>query len=478
MATPSINRHLLRSLCFGLGLLILAVGLLAEYLLRTRLQDDFDAILLARAQSLVSLTEQSVEGAIEFEFVPSMMPEFAALEEPEYFELHHHNGGLLAQSPSLGKTAAILASPGNASEIRFRNLSLPDGRNGRAVDLPFPARQEIPDPEDNVKPQPIRAPEWLQATVARSREQLDTEILFVRLAVGGYLLLTLLGAGAIALFSVRRGLAPLRAIGHEVRRLDADTLTHRLSGDVPSELAPITRQVNALLERLESAFAREKRFSGDVAHELRTPLAELRTLAEVGRRWPDDQEMVSRFFDDLVDITEDMSQIVTNLLTLARCDAGHLEVAESDIDLNRCINLVWERLRPTADARKLSLEADLNGLARVRSDARGLELILSNILSNAVAYANDGSIIQLEVRADSEGTSLSVSNATDKVDEQDLNHLFDRFWRKDPDRSGSGHAGLGLALVKALADRLGLRVGARLDPNHRFRITLGGLRVA
>ncbi len=109
----------------------------------------------------------------------------------------------------------------------------------------------------------------------------------------------------------------------QVRSLDADSLHTRVAlVETPREVAPIVDQLNGLLDRLDDSFARERRFTGNVAHELRTPIAELRTLAEVGKKWPEDTASVVGFFEDVNDVAGRMETVIADLLLLARCEAG------------------------------------------------------------------------------------------------------------------------------------------------------------
>src|ERR1700683_4484395 len=135
------------------------------------------------------------------------------------------------------------------------------------------------------------------------------------------------------MLAVRRGLRPLRQLGTEADGIDAGSLDHRFSREeLPRELVPIAQQFNSLLERIDEAFVRERRFTSDAAHELRTPIAELRRLAEVALKWPDRSE-AERNYRDVWEVAEHMESLVATLLAIARCRAGTAAVSLQPVDL-------------------------------------------------------------------------------------------------------------------------------------------------
>jgi signal transduction histidine kinase len=207
---------------------------------------------------------------------------------------------------------------------RFLDLRLPDGRRGRQVQIDF---VPLPDAEDTggvpaVAPGGSSAPA-ATVIVARERERLDADLGKLKVAVGvvaAALLLLLAGLTQVAL---RVGLRSLDRLNHQVRALDVTSLGTRVDVETPpEEIAVVVEQINALLGRLEAGFKRERRLSSDIAHELKTPIAELRNLCEVGARWPGDRAAVQTFFEDARAIALQMDRVVLHLLALARYEAA------------------------------------------------------------------------------------------------------------------------------------------------------------
>ncbi len=492
----SIQGRLTVYIVAGTAVLLAAAGIAVDRSLTETLAAEFDRNLLAKAMTLVSLTDQE-PGLVEFDFSEEFMPEFGESEQPEYFELWLDDGSLLARSASLGD-ARMRSSDDGSEQPVFADWVLPDGRAGRSVQVTFVPRMDLDDEDetdapdsgtpaahfdatDGAEPASPAQVELKSATLvlAKGRESLDQLLTLTRTTLAVAFVSLMAALALLTRLAVSHGMKPLRRIASEVQALDADNLHVRLATDPGSqELLPITNQLNHLLERLEGAFQREKRFSGNVAHELRTPIAELRALAEVGKEWPAERDMVQGFFGDLVDLADDMERTVANLLMLARLDAGTQIVKLESVNVAELVNRIWKRLRVDASSKQVELDNRIGESLNVHTDKDKLTLILVNLLSNAVAYSAAHSRISIEARETHDGVVLSVSNLAMDLSERDLALMFERFWRKDQARSGGHHAGLGLSLVKALAEVLHLKIDPLLDSQKRFTMALSGLAPA
>ncbi|HEX5759496.1 MAG TPA: ATP-binding protein [Thermoanaerobaculia bacterium] len=474
MRVRSIRRRLVVTLLAGSALLVFAAGLSLGGLVARRLRQEFDRALLAKARALVTLTVQH-RGEVEIDFADEFMPEFEAPERPEYFQLWLAGGPTLERSRSLG-ARDLPRSADLASAPRFRDLRLPDGRPGRLVEVAFVPQVEDDEEWPETAFDPAAPPPRLRSAVlavARGREDLDGLIRSLYAAGAASAALLVAGLALLVHFAVRGGLAPLAAVGRQVQALDADRLDGRIAVEPPTrELLPVIEQLNALLGRLQSAFERERRFAGDVAHELRTPVAELRSLAEVGRRWPEDREAVEGFFADVAAIARQMEGIVTTLLALARCEAGLERPVPSRFALPELVEETWAPLAAEAAGKDVRLALETAPGAAVVCDREKLGLVLGNLLANAVAYSPPGSTVACTARGEDGWLEITVANPAPHLGAADLPHLFERFWRKDPARSNGQHAGLGLALARSFAALLGLDLTANLTPDQRLELRL------
>ena len=312
--------------------------------------------------------------------------------------------------------------------------------------------------------------------VATSREELDRQLRFLDLALLVFVMAMVVAVALLVPVGLGIGLRPLQGVVEQVARLDADRLDQRLDAPaIPRELEPLVQRLNELLDRLEAAFDRERRFSSNVAHELRTPLAELRSLADVGARWPDDSDPVAGFFADVNEISGHMERMVVHLLALSRHEGGIEDVLRSDVPLGESVDRAWAAHEAAARQRRIDFQRELQEGLVVETDRDKLDLILSNLFSNAVAYSPEGSTVTCRGSAEEGATvvTLEVTNPVNGgLEEADLSHIFDRFWRKDESRSGGHHLGLGMSLVKAFSDLLGIDVELALDRGGDFRVTL------
>lgn len=497
----SLRGRLTIMLALGLGLLLLGAGVWMNAVLSSRLLHEFDQVLLAKAKTLMTLTETQGE-TTEFDFSDDIMPEFSRAEEPEYFSLWLASGVQVEKSRSLGSHNLPRQTVLHSVPL-FDDVVLPNGLSGRFIQVTFVP--QLDDDEDDTKEEgrhgeaqrdekdseveptvasesepdeavlePTTFPEHAAViVVARERTQLDDLLFTLHLALAGGILVLLVAMIVLVHVALRFGLRPLDDVQRQVTQLDVDSLATGVQVETQTqELAPVVSQLNAMLRRLEAAFARERQFSSDVAHELRTPLAELRTLAEVGGRWPDDREAVTQYFADTQAICEQMEGVVVSLLTLASCDRGVQPIQETAFNLLEAVESSWLTVTRLAQEKSQVFECHIPSPLRVSSDRDMLLMVLSNLLGNAVLHSEPKSTIQCKASSDGPRSQLTISNPTENLSPEDLPHMFDRFWRKDASRSNGSHSGLGLAIVKAFSDVLDLDVQARMDRDQVISITL------
>jgi len=442
-------------------------------------EEVFDTALYDKAHGLISLTELDEEG-LEFDFAEEgVMLEFQNQRAPQYYQLWEEGVEMLIKSPTLGD----LDLPKTRVELgahRFADLVLLDGRAGRLIEINFMPRVEIEDDEDEeweVGEIPPAKP--ITLVYARERESLDDILFIIGSTIFSVVVVVLMLSALLIWRMVGRGLSPLSNLASQVSEIDELNLNARLthSGDQSIEIAPIENQLNYLLERLQSAFEREKRFSANVAHELRTPLSELKTLAEVADMVPEDSEQIAAFFKDVSEISGQMENVVITLLELARSEAGLLSSDPEDVELSQYCDIIWQHAVNGAATGKSLVKSIPENLV-VNTDREKFGIILSNLFINAVSYSPDNAEIQITAEIRHGNVVLEVKNASIDLKPEDIVHMKDRFWRKQKTRTGSGHSGLGLTLVEAMAKIMRLDVDLKLDEQQSFRVTISGLSSA
>lgn len=480
----SLQGRLNWSLLCGTGALFLIAGLLVDQEIERRTLSGFDGALEERARALAGMLEQE-EGRILLEFEPTDYPEFLRQTASEYYEVRTPEGDLLFLSESAA--GHPLLPPGPPTRTKHpgsQNLSLPDGRRGRAFLLRFQPRVELFD--DDNEPQATspdlptaRAishsaqPSTVDLIVARERESLDSFVARVRSAVT-LLFVTLLAAtAAVISWTLRRELEPVRAFATQISQVEAESLDTPLKpAGLPAELAPIALRIEELLRRLHASFERERAFSMHLAHELRTPLAELRALVDVALRWPDDPRELTLALQEAGAIQSQMQGLIVNLLALARSGTDERLNRPQSVALCAAVERALAAARGRFDARAISVE---NGVAReqaVLAPPEALDLVLSNLAANSALHAPPASGVR--IRFDAPAGTLTWANPAPDLETADLAQLFVRFWRKSAARSAGDHAGLGLGLVRDLARGWGGEASATLKDGE-LEISVSGL---
>ena len=266
----------------------------------------------------------------------------------------------------------------------------------------------------------------------------------------------------VAWLAVRQGHAPIRRIGARMRDVSSERLDVRLDPDkVPVELSELVASFNAMLERIGQSFERLSNFSADIAHELRTPVTNLRTQTQVAlsraRSAHDYREILYSNLEEY----ERMSAMIGDLLFLAQAEHQLLRPEPAEVDLGAEVAGLFEYFEAWAEERGVRLQA-VGHARRIRGDRAMLRRALSNLLSNAIRHTAAGATVTVRFGSDASGwLEVCVENPGADIAAEHLPHLFDRFYRVDPSRQRNGEgAGLGLAIVKSIVEVHGGSVGA------------------
>lgn len=439
--------------------LVLLVGgaLALEYGLETYLLRELDGTLEHKARTLATLVLDRGDD-LEIQFADELMPEFSAPQEPEYFEILDAAGAVLERSVSLGQ-GGLDGAPAGSRPVAAWNLSLRDGRAGRALALRVQAHYE-PRP-DARRPNGAEGSPWVSIRVARSREELERVI--DAMQIGLVLACALLGVAVTAtvLHAVRVGLRPLEQLASAVARIEPNRPQLDLDARrVPDELEPIHARLIDLLARLEAAFARERRFTSAAAHELRTPITELRALAEVALKWPHDGV---RLPQATLELAQQMEGVVASLLDLTRADAGRVELQRERVLPCEWIDATLAANAAAIGKKRLQVELACEPGLAFDTDPRLARSVVGNLVENALLHAPVDGRILIRARIDDGRFELEVANSRGTLEAVDLPRLGEPFWRKDAARSDRAHVGLGLAIAHAFARALDGELDFEID---------------
>jgi heavy metal sensor kinase len=264
-----------------------------------------------------------------------------------------------------------------------------------------------------------------------------------------------LPAGLVVVAGVGRwmaggALAPIARLAHVARDIGVEDLHRRVplrgSGDELDELAS---EFNGVLARLERAVGEMRQFSAAMAHELRTPLAALRAELETSLSGaPVDDRIASQLEE-----VDKLTQLLGQLLTLARAEAGELSVAHEPLALDTVAQSVVDALEPVADAKGVALACDFQDAVDVVGDRGWLERLLVNLVDNAIKFTPTGGRVTVHVASHGLAAILAVRDTGVGIPPDWLPRIFDRFWVGPTRVVGQDGAGLGLSLVKWIADQ-------------------------
>jgi signal transduction histidine kinase len=456
----SIRQQLTQKLLFVTILMISIGGVAVYFLARTALEAEFDAVLHAKAQTLINLTEQKGR-RVEIEFSREHLQNFEKGGN-DFFELRRADGTSVERSRSLLNDH--LPKDESKDEVRFWNFSLSGSLPARAIRWQFQPQQ---GDEDNEK----HLPENAVIVVASNRRDLDRTLTTLALILTGSSLLLIGATWFVVPRVLRQGLLPLQQLADQTSKIDVTSLSSRFPiNDLPAELTPIATRLNELLKHLEESFERERRFSSDVAHEFRTPIAELRSLAELAIKMPETR--TPKTMEEILTVTLNLESVLRCLLHLARGESGNLPVNLQQVKVSPLIHELCKKSQAAVAASALKLNVRVPDNIQAHADEVLLRSILNNLLENAVNYTPARGSVDIEASIQNENLTIRVINSVDNLTEEDLQRLFERFWRKDAARSGDGHSGLGLALAQTFARAMNCELTASLLDSKRLAMTL------
>jgi two-component system, OmpR family, sensor histidine kinase QseC len=248
--------------------------------------------------------------------------------------------------------------------------------------------------------------------------------------------------------AVGAGLRPLTLIKQEVRKRTVDRLEPVSMSGVPDEILPLTQALNDLFARLQDAFEGERRFTADAAHELRTPLAALKTQAQVAMRSTDEDQRTAALANVLLGV-ERATHLLEQLLTLARVDPESAATGHESVELRLLAVGVLAELAPLAHAKRIDLSLNEGSAGRVVGNPVQLAILLRNLIDNAVRYTPDGGRVSVSIEGE-DGCVLAVADSGPGIRREEMGRVMERFYRI-PGSAAEG-SGLGLSIARRIAE--------------------------
>jgi two-component system sensor histidine kinase QseC len=283
--------------------------------------------------------------------------------------------------------------------------------------------------------------------LVKSRESILWAVLLAMLMPLMYALPLLAVVGWLA---VRNGLAPLRQLSHALALRQPQALEPVVLQDVPAEIVPVVKSLNALFERIHTMMASERRFTSDAAHELRTPIAAIRTQAQVALGAGDDAAQREHALLYTLAGCDRASHLVEQLLTLSRLESSSSAPPSDLVDLAAVTRRVAGDLAMSALERRQELELDAPAHAYIGADDMLTSVLVRNLVDNALRYSPDAASVSISVKSETMHVCLQVEDSGDGLSESDMARLGERFYRVLG--TGQTGSGLGWSIVRRIAN--------------------------
>ncbi len=290
-----------------------------------------------------------------------------------------------------------------------------------------------------------------------------TPLVLAAAALGGY---------AIA----RAGLLPISRIIKTAQSIGESDLAQRI-GPLPAddEVGRLASTFDDMLSRLEQAFSRQKQFTADASHELRTPVAAIRAQAEAALARPRSRQEYTETLRIIREEAEHLGHLVSQLMFLARADAAPAPAAAEIVNLADILDAVVQQLMALAAQHDILLQLTDNPQVSLRGDQTQLTQLFINLIDNAVKYTPAGGTVTVSSQVTGSAVQVSVADTGPGIPPEHLPRIFDRFYRVDKARARSmGGTGLGLAIAMAVARAHGGSIAVESVPGHGsvFTVTL------
>jgi signal transduction histidine kinase len=429
----------------ALTALLISVGVLIA---RTELLNSFDSSLQSKAISLRALVRYDEDTTGELIFDSSGLPSSADASHPDVFAIYLPDGELFAQSAGWNglpeKTRYL--SGGlvrfNLSDVPFRGLILRD--------------IEILDREAGVA-------STAKITVVYGASLLDLRrhVLSVGLYLGGAGIVVLAVVAWLTVWSVRRSLSPLNDLTEQAKGISVRQWLFRAptSAVATRELAPLASALGTVVGRLHDSFANQRRFTSDLAHELKTHVAIIKSSLQLLLRQERSAGEYRIGMAGLLEDCERLEGLIVRMLRLARVEQASEERGQRQLPLSDVLatcEAAMARVEALANSKNVEIILRGNTHAQVEADPEDLELVWLNLLENAVRHSASDTSVTLELDDNSGVVRVCVIDRGQGIGAEDLPHVFERFRRGNGNGSNSsGGFGLGLAICKAIVEGYG-----------------------
>jgi heavy metal sensor kinase len=414
---------------FGLGMWVI---------LRHNLYDIADDALESQIDDVQSMLKAQKRDATPEQIQEDLTKTYSIEHSGDYLQIQNQQGLWIYRSPFFQKQGVSAADAAQLKRPRYE-----DRRLGRRS---FRFLSQVLD---------VDGRQYVVQIGVREGDVVETLVLFRRylLLFAPFLLLAASGGGY---WLSKRALKPVDALVRTAQSITGTNLSNRLERlETGDELQRLSDTLNEMLSRIESAFLKVSKFTADASHELRTPIALIRTEAEIALRKSRDEAEYREALYHVLSEAERTSTLIESLLALARADAGSESLKMQPVDLRKITQDAVQDWGPRILANNLRFEDQISETpVVVVGDISGLSRLLNILLENAVKYTPPPGKIELRLSKSDQRVVITIRDTGIGIRQEDLGKVFERFYRADKARSRQlGGSGLGLAIAKWIVEQ-------------------------
>lgn len=460
----SIKASLVKQLTLLISLILFFVLLFLDISVDTYVEKQFENTLVQEGKRLVNLVKVE-RGRISLSAHADLKQEFDPQQQAKYFQIW-------VDDQVIEKSASLEAFPDftmpniklMSNEYLIKSITLPDGKSGRLFIYNVGNAQKY-----NAAYQGD-----IYLGLARVSESLENILVLIDIVF----LLTAIGTAFFVRHLVNkivtRGLQPIDLLNKQIREMNVnDEHTHFAITAPPEEINTIIDELNQFLKENRTLLQSEQRLTSDIAHELKTPISELMSVTEIAIKFPDNEEVLATFKDDVIAISRRMHNIVNSLLMFNKANSKQFKVSTTKVDLTAQLTAFINRTYTISKANEGRIMLSCPQGVMINSDLFCLDSILTNLINNALFYSPANTPVAIKVEENHEQISLTVTNQlTLAVSDNDLLNMFEPLWQKDTARTSENHFGLGLSIVQRLCEQIGARISVQLTAKNTIEFML------
>ncbi|MCK4846897.1 MAG: sensor histidine kinase N-terminal domain-containing protein [Deltaproteobacteria bacterium] len=431
----SIKFKLVGSFLLFFLIVLTVFGIFLYNKLDAIVMDSIDSHLHSEVQLIAGLIRVD-DGEFEVELSEAEVGDYAVALSGHYYQVVSSTGKIIGRSPSLSNVEAALPVVVNASSPTYKTIIGPRKLPLRLLSesFTFPESGTIT----------VQASESLESSYELLALFKDTiSILFP-------VVFFLSGLGMVLV--TRYSFRPINIFSKKVGTITERNLNDRIScGDTASELRPLAENFNTMLARIEESFMRQKQFFSDASHELRTPTAVIKSTCDVTLSKERTTEEYREAIEAIEGASGRLAELIDRVLELSRLESKASALTLEEVDLKELIDKTLKLLAPTAKKREIKISIG-GSSPTVRVDRDRITEAFTNIIDNAIKYSARGGSVVVEVGEEYDCASVTVIDDGMGIAKDNLERIFERFYRVDASRKGVEGSGLGLSIVKVIVE--------------------------